>query len=78
VVVEQTSYDPEQTASIFGRNAMFFWAGVKGERTEGHPYYRGFTWLSGEGFVPVILLQRRLERRVFDPGDFSVMREGKH
>lgn len=28
-VVEQTSYDPEQTASIFSRNAVFFWAGVK-------------------------------------------------
>lgn len=39
-VVEQTSYSPEQTASIFNRNAMLFWAGAKGERTEGHPNFR--------------------------------------
>jgi hypothetical protein len=38
--VERTSYNPDQTAQIHAKNAAFFWAGVKGERTAGHPNYR--------------------------------------
>ena len=38
--VEHTSYNPEDTAAIYAKNAAFFWAGVLGERTEGHPSYR--------------------------------------
>jgi hypothetical protein len=39
LVVENVSYNPEETAEIFHKNATLFWAGVRGERTEGHPNY---------------------------------------
>jgi hypothetical protein len=38
--VERTSYNPDETAHRYAKNAALFWAGVKGERTEGHPNYR--------------------------------------
>ena len=38
--VERTSYNPDDTAQIYAEDAALFWAGVKGERTEGHPNYR--------------------------------------
>ena len=45
-VVEGTAYDPNDTAEIFRHYAASFWAGVRGERTEGHPDYRApFTGL---------------------------------
>jgi AbiU2 len=37
--VERTSYNPDDTAQIHADNAALFWAGVKGERTVGHPNY---------------------------------------
>ena len=37
------AYDPADTAGIFRTYAGHFWAGVKGERTEGHPHYRAPT-----------------------------------
>jgi hypothetical protein len=37
--VENTDSDPEETAKLRGRHAAFFWAGVRGERTEGLPNY---------------------------------------
>lgn len=39
-IVEGTSYNPEDTATVFRRHAAIFWASVRGERTEGHPNYR--------------------------------------
>jgi hypothetical protein len=39
LAVEDTDYDPEETAKLRGRHAAFFWAEVRGERTEGHPDY---------------------------------------
>jgi hypothetical protein len=32
--------DPEDTAKVYRHYASFFWHGVRGERTEGHPKYR--------------------------------------
>ena len=37
--VERTSYNPDDTAQIHAENAALFRAGVKGERTVGHPNY---------------------------------------
>jgi hypothetical protein len=37
--VEDTDYNPEETAKLRHRHAALFWAGVRGERTEGHPDY---------------------------------------
>ncbi len=38
-VVEKTAYDPQEGAEIYAHYAQFFWASVRGERTEGHPQY---------------------------------------
>ena len=38
-VVLNTDYRPKETANIYRKNAQLFWAGVRGERTEGHPAY---------------------------------------
>jgi hypothetical protein len=35
-----TAYDPNETGGVYRHHAELFWAGVKGERTEGHPNYR--------------------------------------
>ena len=34
------AYDPQETGDVFRYHASFFWAAVRGERTEGHPNYR--------------------------------------
>ena len=39
-LVMAQAYDPEDTAQVYRFHAKFFWAGVHGERTEGHPNYR--------------------------------------
>ncbi len=39
-LVEATAYDPMETAHVYKHYAKFFWAGVRGERTEGHPNFR--------------------------------------
>jgi hypothetical protein len=39
-IVLGVSYDPDDTAKVFRHYAMHFWAGVRGERTAGHPNYR--------------------------------------
>jgi hypothetical protein len=39
-LVERTAYDPAETAKVFALHAKYFWASVRGERTEGHPNYR--------------------------------------
>jgi hypothetical protein len=39
LAVEDTDYDPEETAKLHRRHAALFWAGMRGERTEGHPDY---------------------------------------
>lgn len=39
-LVNAHAYRAKDTAEIFERYASEFWAGVKGERTEGHPNYR--------------------------------------
>ncbi len=36
-LVSGIGYDPEQTGEVFRHHASFFWAAVRGERTEGHP-----------------------------------------
>jgi hypothetical protein len=39
-LVEATEYDPMETVHVYQHYAKFFWAGVRGERTEGHPNFR--------------------------------------
>jgi hypothetical protein len=39
-LVAGVAYDPKDTAEVARFYAKFFWAGVRGERTEGHPNYR--------------------------------------
>jgi hypothetical protein len=39
-LVAGVAYDPNDTAEVYRLYAKFFWAGVRGERTEGHPDYR--------------------------------------
>jgi hypothetical protein len=39
-LVKGHGYDPQQTAEVYRFHAAFFWAAVRGERTEGHPNYR--------------------------------------
>jgi AbiU2 len=39
-VILATSYDPQDAAGVYRYYANHFWAGVRGERTEGHPSYR--------------------------------------
>jgi hypothetical protein len=39
-LVLKQAYNPEDTGHVFRDYATFFWAGVRGERTEGHPNYR--------------------------------------
>ncbi len=39
-LVEALAYDPQDAASVYQHYASHFWAGVRGERTEGHPNYR--------------------------------------
>jgi|SRR5215469_1530872 len=41
--VHKTDYSPDETALNLARYAKLFWEGVKGERTQGHPSYRGFS-----------------------------------
>jgi hypothetical protein len=45
-VVNAVAYDPADAGEVFQIYAARFWAGVRGERTEGHPNYR-------ERFLPV-------------------------
>jgi hypothetical protein len=39
-LVNAVAYDPEDTAGVYRRYAELFWAGVRGEQTEGHPNHR--------------------------------------
>ncbi len=39
-LVAGIAYDANDTAEVYRLYAKFFWAGVRGERTEGHPNYR--------------------------------------
>lgn len=39
-LVSGIGYDPKETDEVFRHHASFFWAAVRGERTEGHPNYR--------------------------------------
>jgi AbiU2 len=39
-LVAATYYDPEEAAQVYRHYATLFWAGVRGEQTEGHPNYR--------------------------------------
>lgn len=39
-LVNRMAYNPAETAGVFRRYADHFWAGVRGERTEGHPHFR--------------------------------------
>jgi hypothetical protein len=39
-LVMAVAYNPEDTGHVYRHHAKFFWAGVRGERTEGHPSYR--------------------------------------
>lgn len=39
-VVNAMAYDPEDTAKVYRHYASYFWAGARGEQTEGHPNYR--------------------------------------
>ena len=39
-LVGGVAYDPADLAGVYGYYAHFFWASVRGEKTEGHPNYR--------------------------------------
>ena len=39
-LVMAEAYDPDDTAQVYRYHAKFFWAAVRGERTEGHPNFR--------------------------------------
>jgi hypothetical protein len=39
-LVSGIAYDPKETGEVFRHHASFFWAAVRGEKTEGHPNYR--------------------------------------
>lgn len=39
LAVEDTHYDTSEAAEIHARHAKLFWAGARGEMTEGHPDY---------------------------------------
>ncbi len=39
-IVMAHAYNPEDTGQVYRHHAKFFWAGVRGERTEGHPSYK--------------------------------------
>lgn len=38
-VVVRTAYQPKDAANIFTKYSKYFWAAVRGERTQGHPDY---------------------------------------
>jgi hypothetical protein len=40
-LVKGLAYHPAEAAEVYRHYATLFWAGVRGERTEGHPNYRG-------------------------------------
>ncbi|MGH7076774.1 MAG: hypothetical protein ACREFU_01610 [Acetobacteraceae bacterium] len=40
-LVNAHAYDPEDTAGVYRHYATHFWAAARGERTEGHPSYKG-------------------------------------
>jgi hypothetical protein len=40
-LVNGMAYSPEETGTIYAMYAHQFWSSVRGERTEGHPNYRG-------------------------------------
>jgi hypothetical protein len=39
-LINANAYDPLETSKLYERYAAEFWAGVRGERTEGHPHFR--------------------------------------
>jgi hypothetical protein len=39
-LVMAVAYNPEDAGRVYRHHAKFFWDGVRGERTEGHPSYR--------------------------------------
>jgi len=39
-LVMAVAYNPEDTGDVYRHHAKFFWDGVRGEQTEGHPSYR--------------------------------------
>lgn len=39
-LVQAHSYDLSQAAKVYQHHAKFFWASLRGERTEGHPAFR--------------------------------------
>jgi len=39
-LVMANAYDPDDTAEVYRFHGKFFWAAVRGERTEGHPNFR--------------------------------------
>jgi hypothetical protein len=39
-LVDGMSYDPQDAAEVYRYYATFFWAAVRGEKSEGHPNYR--------------------------------------
>jgi hypothetical protein len=39
-LINANAYDPLETSKVYERYAAEFWAGVRGERTEGHPHFR--------------------------------------
>ena len=47
-LVEADVYDPKDTAEIYRHYATFFWAGMRGEQTEGHPNYSAPPPASGD------------------------------
>jgi len=40
-LVGGVAYDPADLAGVYEYYASFYWASVRGEKTKGHPNYRG-------------------------------------
>ena len=48
-LVNAHAYDPREAADVHKRYASEFWAGARGEKTEGHPNYRSRPHSQGHG-----------------------------
>lgn len=55
-LLDATAYNPDEAAAQYGQCAGYFWEGVKGEQTEGHPHMARTAAtrarLAEKGFLP--------------------------
>jgi hypothetical protein len=51
--VNALAYNPAEAGDVFRQYATQFWAGARGERTEGHPNYRPHHVAEADGVAPL-------------------------